>query len=348
EFIKDDERRRYLLDEFIKTEANYLSTLKAFVSLIVEPLRQRAKDRNAAIIGQYECAKIFMNIDDLVHVTNDFYNDLVQYRQHPEGKSLGDVCLKHVKRCDCYNNFLLGVHNARIINEKQLKNGAYLNFLEKAKNSKGSGSETVYDYLALPGQRVGRYTMYFKELIKHTTDDHVDLPGLRQALVKAENIANMTEEIHTQIMKIFRRLLQSIQHCPESLISFQRRFVSYIDATEIDVQTSKPIQYVTLFLFSDKVMLVRRPASDVDGLDLCGLDQRMDNNGSDHRTEFFIPKEANTGKLKFIGWANLTDLDVFTGTGKIRDCYFFLLLLFIYFVFCYVFVRQDQFIYIAV
>jgi hypothetical protein len=52
------------------------------------------------------------------------------------------------------------------------------------------------------------------ELIKHTTDDHIDLPGLRQALLKAEKIANMTEEIHTQIMKIFRRLLQSIQHCP--------------------------------------------------------------------------------------------------------------------------------------
>jgi hypothetical protein len=52
------------------------------------------------------------------------------------------------------------------------------------------------------------------ELIKHTTDDHIDLSGLRLALLKAEKIANMTEEIHTQIMKIFRRLLQSIQHCP--------------------------------------------------------------------------------------------------------------------------------------
>lgn len=63
----------------------------------MEPLRQRTKDRNTAIIGQYECAKIFMNIDDLIHVTNGFYTDLVQYRQHPEGKSLGDLCLKHVK-----------------------------------------------------------------------------------------------------------------------------------------------------------------------------------------------------------------------------------------------------------
>lgn len=52
------------------------------------------------------------------------------------------------------------------------------------------------------------------ELMKHTTDDHPDLPGLHSSLLKAEEIANMTEEIHTQLMKIFRRLLQAIQYCP--------------------------------------------------------------------------------------------------------------------------------------
>lgn len=50
--------------------------------------------------------------------------------------------------------------------------------------------------------------------MKHTTDEHPDLPGLHGSLLKAEEIANMTEEIHTQLMKIFRRLLQAIQYCP--------------------------------------------------------------------------------------------------------------------------------------
>lgn len=50
--------------------------------------------------------------------------------------------------------------------------------------------------------------------MKHTTDDHEDLPGLHGSLLKAEEIANMTEEIHTQLMKVFSRLLESIQYCP--------------------------------------------------------------------------------------------------------------------------------------
>lgn len=62
--------------------------------MIVEPLRQKSKDRQRAIIGQYECANIFMNIDELAAVTQDFYNDLIQYGSG--GKNLGDLCLSHV------------------------------------------------------------------------------------------------------------------------------------------------------------------------------------------------------------------------------------------------------------
>lgn len=54
------------------------------------------------------------------------------------------------------------------------------------------------------------------ELIKHTTDDHSDLPGLTEALKAAEEIANMSEDYHTKLIKIFHNMLQSIQNCPVS------------------------------------------------------------------------------------------------------------------------------------
>ncbi len=68
--------------------------------MIVEPLRQRSKDRQRAIIGQYECANIFMNIDELVTVTEDFYNDLILYNKGSRtatATNLGDLCLSHVR-----------------------------------------------------------------------------------------------------------------------------------------------------------------------------------------------------------------------------------------------------------
>ncbi|CEP12495.1 hypothetical protein [Parasitella parasitica] len=246
EFVKNNERRRRLLDEFIATEANYLSSLKTFVS--------------------------------------------VSY--HYAGRLM--------RRFTCYNKFLLGVNNAQTINEKQMKVASYFHFVEKVIDSQSNGNQTVYDYLALP------------ELMKHTSDDHPDLSGLHGSLLKAEEIASMTEEIHTQLMKIFHRLLQAIQYCPESLISFQRRLVGYLDTIELDPATLKPIQPVTLFLFSDKIMVVKRPSYEADGLDLCGLDQRI-YEGSE-RSDFCLLKEAITGKMKFIGWASVNEIDVYDGS----------------------------------
>ncbi|KAI8048589.1 uncharacterized protein B0P05DRAFT_339269 [Gilbertella persicaria] len=242
-----------------------------------------------------------MNIDELIQVTKDFYHDLANY--DPEKQNLGDLCLAHMSRFTCYNRFLLGVHNARIINEKQMKNPNYVHFLQNA----NEGNQTVYDYLALPSQRIGRYTMYFKELMKHTTDDHVDLPGLRASLARAEEIANMREEVDTQLMKIFQSLLRSIQYCPESLMSSQRRMVCYLDVAEIDPLTLKPLQPVTIFLFSDRLIVVKRPSYDMDGLDLCGLDQRVTND----QKEFCIGNSVHTERLKFIGWIHVTELDLY-------------------------------------
>lgn len=97
------------------------------------------------------------------------------------------------------------------------------------------------------------------------------------------------------------------------MISFQRRLVGYLDTIELDPATLKPLQPVTLFLFSDKIMVVKRPSYEVDGLDLCGLDQRM-YEGSE-RKDFCIRKEAITGKMKFIGWASVNDIDIYDGSS---------------------------------
>lgn len=40
-----------------------------------------------------------MNIDEIVQVTEDFYNDLIQFSANPaatQQQSLGDLCLHHV------------------------------------------------------------------------------------------------------------------------------------------------------------------------------------------------------------------------------------------------------------
>ena len=86
----------------------------------------------------------------------------------------------------------------------------------------------------------------------------------------------------------------------------------YLDVAQLDIQTMKHLYPVTLFLFSDKIMVVRRPSYDTDGLDLCGLDQRL-YEGSE-KLDFCISRDTfSSGKLKFLGWISLADISLHEG-----------------------------------
>ncbi|KAI9315288.1 hypothetical protein BX666DRAFT_2028858 [Dichotomocladium elegans] len=308
-FIQNDERRDNLISEFVCTEDSYVANLRAFVSSIVQPIRSRAKDKQQSILGLYECNKIFMNIEQILQANEAFRLDLARYQSMGD-MDFGEICLMHAS-----------VENAQAFNIKEQKNNAtYETYLNKLKVNKGN--QTVYDYLALPGQRVGRYTMFLKELIKHTTDDHPNLPGLTQALKTAEEIADMSEDYHTTLIKIFRNMLQSIQNCPASLISQQRSLICHLDAVEHDLSTGKPTCPVTLFLFTDKLLVARRPSYAADGLELCGLDQEKDKSGM---LSLLVRKADLTKrydrKLKFRGWMGLNDLEIHDGIEGIQGSF---------------------------
>ena len=90
-------------------------------------------------------------------------------------------------------------------------------------------------------------------------------------------------------------------------MSYQRRLLYYLDIAEIDSISLKPIRPMTIFLFSDKLMIAKRPSYDMDGLELCGLGQRM--NG--RQKEFYLSSHYDCGKLKFVGWAHLSELNIY-------------------------------------
>ncbi|ORZ02618.1 hypothetical protein BCR43DRAFT_481839 [Syncephalastrum racemosum] len=319
-FVKNDERRSNLIAEFILTEDNYVMSLQTFINSIVHRVRAKTRDRHSLILGPYECNKIFMNIEQILQVNQSFLADLVRFQKESNPGNFGDMCLSHIRRFSTpYHKFLLGVENAQTFNIKEQKNNpTYQAFLDKVKSRQELGNQTMYDYLALPGQRVGRYTLFLKELIKHTTDDHPDLPGLSEALIAAEEIANMSEDYHTKLIRIFHNMLQSIQNCPASLISQQRCLICHLDAVELDTETLKPTHPVTFFLFSDKLMVVRRPSYTADGLELCGLDHERDKKTG--MLSLLVRKGDNKRydrKLKFRGWLNVSDIEICEGLQDI-------------------------------
>jgi hypothetical protein len=230
EYIPDDERRQSLIEELITTEENYVGNMTAFFDLIVSPLRLRAKGKQQ-IIGLYQCNTIFNNIEQILQVNQEFLAELLTWKLARD-TVFGDICAKYLYLMECYTKFLQGVDAAQEINiQEQKSNHLYRTFLQVAKRNPSLGNQTLYDMLAQPGQRIGRYTMLFKEILKHTNTSEQGHSSLVAALKKAEEIATLADDSPVKLAKIFFNMHRSIQNCPVSNANNHKVFICSSELT---------------------------------------------------------------------------------------------------------------------
>jgi FYVE/RhoGEF/PH domain-containing protein 5/6 len=83
--------------------------------------------------------------------------------------------------------------------------------LEREK--KNSGGLDLDSLLITPVQRIPRYKLLLKELVKHTSDSHPDKKNLNDALQKMTEIANIVNDSmkNNQSAKIYDYLLETVK-----------------------------------------------------------------------------------------------------------------------------------------
>ncbi|GAB5588787.1 hypothetical protein Unana1_03687 [Umbelopsis nana] len=312
----DPEQRMNSIQEFILTEETYVKTLITLVDVFARPLRSYAQDRMNSILKPFNCTKIFLNIDQILNVNEAFAEDLRKYQNNPETASFGDICDAHIANFDCYTRYLHEHQAAQALHTKEYKvNQSYRSFLIKAKDHPDAKRKQLQDLLVEPVQRISRYTMLLKDIIKHTPLDHPDHAALISALSKAEAIATMADDNRTRLARMFLNLYNSIKGSPCSLVNQSRRLIHHVDATELDIVSRKPLRPVTILIFTDKILVASRPSYSVSGSDLCGIDNEVTSPGI---ASSFLAKKAEKSlkrdrSLKFKGWSDIDQVEVFNG-----------------------------------
>ncbi|KAG2186736.1 hypothetical protein INT44_002962 [Umbelopsis vinacea] len=316
----DPEQRMNSIQEFISSEETYVKNLITVVDVFVRPLRSYSQDRMNSILKPFNCTKIFLNIDQILSVNEGFLEDLRKYQKNPETASFGAICDAHIANFDCYTRYLHEHRAAGALHTKEYKvNQSYRSFLIKAKDHPDAKRKQLQDLLVEPVQRISRYTMLLKEIIKNTPPEHHDHASLISALSKAGEIANMADDNRTRLARMFLNLYNSIKGSPCSLVNQSRRLIHHVDATELDIMTRKPLRPVTILVFTDKVLVASRPSYFVSGSDLCGIDNDITSpNGS---TASFLAKKAEKTlkrdrSLKFKGWSDIDQVELFNGPAS--------------------------------
>lgn len=135
-----------------------------------------------------------------------------------------------------------------------------------------------------PVQRIPRYTLLFRTMIKYMASGDEQRAKLVEADDIASKIALAETDEQTKRAAIMHCLNATVDGFPPGLISISRRFIDCIDVDDIvqdgpaSASTSVSslalnVLHCTLFLFDDKLMIVKRPGNgEKSGRSLAGLD----------------------------------------------------------------------------
>ncbi|KAN0065296.1 hypothetical protein ACQY0O_001131 [Thecaphora frezii] len=321
------------VQELIDTEHNYIRRIETLHQKYSIPLRQFAKDRDTAIIPIYEAQRLFGNIGEIVGANRAFLIDLETLAARggeAVRAGLGDLVYRHMSCFGCYTEYFANFEKAKHIERTLAKHRGFQEFAERTKYSTtGLGNVGLRDLLMEPIQRVPRYKLLLEGIVKHMDARDSQKGRLEDAVVLASRIASCEADDKTKRAAVLWSFSRTVEDFPASLISVHREFLDCIDVDDFPLEqlgayagpfspgaavapSGKAI-HCTLFLFDDRLAIVKRSSSTVCGRKVVGLDDL--NRLADQmkmfteRSSTATPSGSKKGDLSFRGVVHIMDLE---------------------------------------
>ncbi|KXN89579.1 Rho guanine nucleotide exchange factor gef2 [Leucoagaricus sp. SymC.cos] len=282
-----------VITELVTSERTYVKRLQMLKNDYADPLRTFARSKETAIIPAYEAKTLFGNIDNLLPVNEAFLVDLEKMLV-PSGSrtvgGVGDVALRHFKELrgfEQYKQYYVKREDAQLIFEREASKrssrfAAYIDHIKYQANEKNRVG--LRELLMEPVQRIPRYTLLFRTMLKHMAPDDPQRAKIIEADEIASKIALAEADEQTKRAAVFYCLTATIDGFPPDLFSNSRKFIDCVDVEDIlsepsmtpasSAAAANNMLHCTLFLFDDKLVIVKRPGGgEKGGKALTGLDE---------------------------------------------------------------------------
>ncbi|TKR80825.1 hypothetical protein L596_014829 [Steinernema carpocapsae] len=204
--------RKRVLHELLITEKDYVTLLHNVVVGFVEQCRRHKELFSAALVES-----IFGNIEKLAVLHAKLLSELESAvdRKNPENSALADVFLRNSTNFEIYSDYCNNRMISCAILGKMLEDTRYVHFFEACRLLRGMPRLNLESFLLSPVQRMCRYPIQLRELLKATPVLHPDRKDLEKALVAMKGIAS----------RVDRRVnrLESIQ----KLIKWQQNVIGF-------------------------------------------------------------------------------------------------------------------------
>ncbi|XP_028516449.1 uncharacterized protein LOC110244411 [Exaiptasia diaphana] len=176
-----ERKRTRAAEELLTSEMSYFSGINILISNYLRPIK------DLCLIPKDDIHRIFSNIETLASISKEMVSKLQQRlaKWDPEKTEIGDALLEvfaYLKMFEPYFNTRKKGNEVKSKLEKS--NDKFRTIVSKVING-----QTMDSLLLMPIQRIPRYEMLLKELVKRTKEDHPDYGNLKEALLKSQKAA---------------------------------------------------------------------------------------------------------------------------------------------------------------
>eukprot|EP01147_Barroeca_monosierra_P010411 gene10411-2542_t len=241
--VSADDKRSRVLAELHETEKNYVNVLDVITNVFKPILSRHTK-----VISRVDINTIFSNVHELLDFHNAFLADLNVIMQKQTGRIVSSVFLDHFPRLKCYASFCCRIPDA------VAKLDELCNKPSTTKESKQRFG--LKDLLNVPMQRILKYPLLLKEVIKHTPDGHPDKSRLQDALKKVEELAKYINDK--------KKDYDNIKHVTSSLHKYNGRpiedYGSLLKDGDLMFKSTSPKEKLKLryvFLFAKGILICK-------------------------------------------------------------------------------------------
>ncbi|XP_021496634.2 rho guanine nucleotide exchange factor 17 isoform X1 [Meriones unguiculatus] len=250
--------RKHVTMTLLDTEQSYVESLRTLMQGYMQPLKQ---PENSLLCDPSLVDEVFGQIPELLEHHEQFLEQVRHCVQtwHAQQK-VGALLVQSFSKDVLVNiysayidNFLNAKDAVRVAKEAR---PAFLKFLEQSMRE-NKEKQALSDLMIKPVQRIPRYELLVKDLLKHTPEDHPDHPLLLDA---QRNIKQVAERINKGVRSAeeaerHARVLQEIEAHIEGMEDLQaplRRFLRQEMVTEVKAIGGKKDR--SLFLFTDLIV----------------------------------------------------------------------------------------------
>jgi len=258
--------------ELVTTEHTYVENIESVVKTFIIPLRQMV-DTGRPLISTEDISMLFSHLEDILVVNRALLEKLTfRIAKWSVVQKIGDVFTETlsvpVHGLDfrkVYNDYTIGYNNILETLDRCCKEkSAFKRFIQNGeKMFWGVGGNTIQAFFILPVQRIMRYILLFKELIKFTRPDHPDYPDLCATLREMECICvdvnenQRKEDMEKKRVQALVAVQGKVEPKLKDLVSEGRYLLreGVISQFDVEDETVKERYY---FLFNDILLITKK------------------------------------------------------------------------------------------